>query len=149
MSQRTIYYFEERGRKARIRQLQKRAAADGRNHGNGKFRHRRIGLAAAHQLGPDEEVPDRAGARAHEEARPGRHALHVRRERTLPYGYAYAGLEPAQARAALCAALRRWPTRLVRARRPWLPDRAALAVDPEGERPLLLRLDQGRSRPGL
>src|SRR5262245_16977530 len=42
----------------------------GRDHGHGKFRHRRIGLAATRQLGPDEEVPDRACARAHEEARP-------------------------------------------------------------------------------
>src|SRR5260370_8568627 len=31
-----------------------------------KFRHRRIGLAATHQLGPVEEVPDRACARSEE-----------------------------------------------------------------------------------
>src|SRR5262249_32391944 len=104
MSRRAIYYFGERARKARIRRQQKRA---GRTHGNGKFRHRRIGLAAARQLGPDEEVPDRAGARNDEKAWPRRHALHVRRERTLPYGYAHAGLEPAQAGPALRDAVRR------------------------------------------
>src|SRR6266446_9570090 len=74
-------------------------------HGNGKFRHRRIGLATTRQLGPVEEVPDRARARAHEEARPRRHALHVRRERALSHRHAHAGLESAQAGTALCAAL--------------------------------------------
>ena len=37
----------------------------------------------------------------------------------------------------------------VRAGRPRLPDRAPLAVDSEGERPPLVRLDQGRRRSGL
>ena len=37
----------------------------------------------------------------------------------------------------------------VRAGRPRLPDRAAFAVDPEGERAPLLRLDQRRGRSGL
>ena len=90
-----------------------------------------------------------AGARAHEEARPRRHALHVRRERALSHRHAHAGLEPAQAGPALRDAVRRRRADSVRAGRPRLPDRASLAVDPEGERPLLLRLDQGRGRTGL
>src|SRR5881392_2735974 len=32
---------------------------------------------------------------------------------------------------------------------PWLPDRAAFALDPEGKRAPLVRLDQRRGRPGL
>src|SRR6266851_3248241 len=103
----------------------------GGTHGNGKFRHRRIGLAATHQLGPVEEVPDRACARAHEEARPRRHALHVRRERALSHRHAHAGLEPAQTWTALCAPVRRWRAGAVRAGRPRLPDRTPLAVDSE------------------
>src|SRR5260221_7639479 len=77
----------------------------GRDHGHGKFRHRRIGLAATGQLGPLEEVPDRTCTRAHEEARPRRYAVYVRRERALPHRHAYAGLESAQAGTALCAPL--------------------------------------------
>ena len=95
------------------------------------------------------EVPHRARARDDEEARPRRHALHVRRERALHHRHAHAGLEPAQARPALRHAVRRRRADPVRAGRPRLPDRAPLAVDPEGERPLLVRLDQGRGGPGL
>ena len=95
------------------------------------------------------EVPHRAGAREDEEARPRRHALHVRRERALPHRHAHARLEPAQAGPALRDAVRRRRADPVRAGRPRLPDRASFAVDPEGERPLLLRLDQGRGRTGL
>ncbi len=46
-------------------------------------------------------------------------------------------------------AVRRRRADPVRAGRPRLPDRAAFAVDPEGERPPLLRLDQRRGRSGL
>src|ERR1700730_10322158 len=79
MSQRRIYYFGNRGHPARIFGNGNTARLHvGRQHGHGKFRHRRIGWAAAGQLGPDADVPDRARARAHEEAWPRRHALHVR-----------------------------------------------------------------------
>src|SRR4029077_9190109 len=122
----------------------KNSADAGRTHGNGKFRHRRIGLAATRQLGATEEVSHRAGARAHEEARPRRHAVHVRRERALSHRDTHAGLEPAQAGPSLCAAVRRRRAGVVRAGRPRLPDRTPLTVDPERERPLLLRLDQRR-----
>ncbi len=84
-----------------------------------------------------------------EEARPRRRALHVRRELPLHHRHADAGLEPAQARPALCHAVRRRPADAVRAGRPRLPDRAPFAVDAEGERAPLLRLDQGRRRSGV
>ena len=106
-------------------------------------------LAAARQLGPAARIPHRARARDDEEARPRRHALHVRRERALHHRHADAGLEPAQARPALRHAVRRRPADPVRAGRPRLPDRAPLAVDPEGERAALVRLDQRRRRSGL
>ena len=59
------------------------------------------------------------------------------------------GLEPAEARASLRHPLRRRPAGPVRAGRPRVPDRAPLAVDSQGERPLVLRLDQGRGRSRL
>ena len=67
----------------------------------------------------------------------------------LHHRHADAGLEPAQARPALRHAVRRRPADSVRAGRHRLPDRAAFAVDPEGERASLLRLDQRRGRSGL
>src|SRR5262249_24769198 len=139
MSKPRIYYFGRSLGKATIRfSKEKNSARSGRLHGNGKFRHRRTGLAATRQLGPAEEVPDRARAPAYEEARPRCAAVHVRRERALSHRHAHAGLEPAQARPALCASVWRWRAGAVRARRPRLSDRAPLAVDPERERPLLL-----------
>ena len=75
--------------------------------------------------------------------------LHVRRERALPDRHADAGLEPPEARPALRDALRRRSAGAVRAGRPRLPDRAPFAVDSEGERPLVVRLDQGRGRARL
>ena len=59
------------------------------------------------------------------------------------------GLEPAEARPPLRDPLRRRSAGALRAGRPRIPDRAPLAVDSEGERPLVLRLDQGRGRPGI
>src|SRR5262245_57406484 len=114
-----------------------------------EFRHRRLGLAAAGQLGPHAQVPDRAGPGDDEETWARRRALHVRRERSLPYRHADAGLEQAQARAALCALVWRWRAGAVRAGRPRLSDRAAFALAAEGERSALLRLDQGRGRTGF
>ena len=72
-----------------------------------EFRHRRLGLAAAGQLGPAARIPHRARAHDDEEARPRRHAVHVRRERPLHHRHADAGLEPAQAGPALRDAVRR------------------------------------------
>ena len=109
----------------------------------------RARLATACQLGSHADVSPGAGARAHEGARPRRDAVHVRRERPLPDGHADAGLEPPQARAPLRDALRRRSAGAVRAGRSGLPDRAPLAVDSEGERALLLRVDQGRRGAGL
>ena len=57
------------------------------------------------------------------------------------------GLEPAQAGPALRHAVRRRPPGAVRAGRPRLSDRAAFALDPEGERAPFVRLDQRRRRP--
>ena len=51
--------------------------------------------------------------------------------------------------AVVAAPLRRRCPGTVRAGRPRLPDRAALAVDPERERPLLLCVDQGGGRAGV
>src|SRR3954462_2330666 len=73
MPERRIYYFGDGDHPDRIPanstgRGRERGAPSGDVHGNGKLRHRRIGLAAAHQLGPDADVPDRAGAPAHEEA---------------------------------------------------------------------------------
>ena len=108
-----------------------------------------LGLAAAGQLGPAAQIPHRARPRDDEEARPRRDAVHVRRERPLPHRHAHPGLEPAQARPALRHAVRRRRADPVRAGRSRLPDRAAFAVDPEGERAPFVRLDQRRRRPGL
>ena len=148
-----IYYFCLRPPPAlafpnqQARLAQRRPVREGGRHGS-EFRHCRPGLAAARQLGPHAQVPHRAGARDDEEARPRRHALHVRRERALPHRHAHARLEPAQAGPALRHAVRRRRADPVRAGRPRLPDRAPFAVDPEGERPPLVRLDQGRGRSG-
>ncbi len=130
------------------RPRQRTPTGAGGHHGS-EFRHCRPRLAAARQLGAHAQVPHRAGAGNDEEARARRHALHVRRERALHHRHAHARLEPAQAGAALRDAVRRRRAGPVRARRPRLPDRAAFALDPEGERPPLLRVDQGRGRTGL
>src|SRR5262249_33445485 len=86
-----IYYFGRVDRKARIlpKEQEHPRALGRRVHGNGQLRHRRLGLAATRQLGPVEEIPDRARARAHEEARPRRAAVHVRRERALSHRHAH------------------------------------------------------------
>ena len=120
----------------------------GERHGS-EFRHRRDGLAAAGQLGPVAQIPHRAGPRDDEKARPWRAVVHVRRERPLSHRHADPGLEPAQAGLALCHAVRRRRADPVRAGRPRLPDRKAFAVDSEGERAPLLRLDQRRGRARL
>src|SRR6266566_1988548 len=88
-------------------------------------------------------------ARAYEEARSRRDALHVRRERSISHRHAYARLESAQAGAALCSVMRRWRAGAVRAGRSGFSDRAPFAVDSQRERPVLLCLDQTRRRPGL
>src|SRR5262245_20703030 len=124
MPERRIYYFGNGGEAARILATAMRrgeTALPRRReelHGHSEFRHRRFGLAAARQLGPDEEVPDRARTRDDEEAWPRRSALHVRRERALPHRHADPGLEPAQAWSALRDAVRRRRADPVRARRP-------------------------------
>src|SRR5262249_17243803 len=110
-----IYYFGRADRKARILAEEQEhprarctgARCTGRVHGNGQLRHRWIRLAATRQLGSVEEIPDRARARAHEEARPRRRVVHVRRERALSHRHAHARVESAQAGAALRAPLRR------------------------------------------
>ena len=136
MPGRRIYYFGFRRHPARIRHNSKRRGEAARrrpggSHGNGKFRHRRPRLAAARQLGPAARIPHRARAGDDEEARPRRHALHVRRERALHHRHADAGLEPAQAGPALRHAVRRRRGRSCSSRatsasrssgtRPWIP----------------------------
>ncbi len=65
-----IYYFGCQRRPAKFSTSardDKSAAAGGIDHGR-EFRHRRLGLAAADQLGPLAQIPHRAGARADEDS---------------------------------------------------------------------------------
>jgi hypothetical protein len=118
-------------------------------HQDGKFRHGGTGLAATGQLGSAAQLPSGPGAGAHEGARAGRDASHVRRERPLRDEHAYARLEQAEAGTPLCVAVRRRSAGAVRAGRSRRAHRASLAMDPQGEYPLVVCMDQRRGRRGV
>src|SRR5262245_39906388 len=94
-----------------------RGATDGR-----EFRDSGSRLATACQLGSDAEIPVGTRAGAHEGAWARRHAVHVRRERSVPDRHADSGMEPAEAGPALRDALRRRSAGAVRAGGSRLPD---------------------------
>ena len=83
------------------------------------------------------------------QARPWRAAADVRRKHALRLLDVHAGLEPAQARAALRGALRGTGADRLRAGRHRHSPEDAQPVDPAGQHPPLLLLDQGRGRAGV